>query len=107
MHDLVSKLDGGEFLGLCGILLGLTAVLGGVGIAIAKVVAAHFRRTQLDEMEATLKLEMIQRGMSADEIKRVLESRMGGTKFRTVAEFLGDFSQVKMPKIFPTEPKKS
>ena len=32
---------------------------------------AQYRRTQRDDMEATLKMEMIQRGMSADEIERV------------------------------------
>ena len=31
-------------------------------------------------MEATLKMEMINRGMSAGDIKQVLECEMGGSK---------------------------
>ncbi len=80
MGELLARLNGGEFLGLCGILLALVGIVGGIAVAITKVVSAHMRKTQLDEMEATLKMEMIQRGMSAGDIKQVLEARMGGSK---------------------------
>jgi hypothetical protein len=80
VNEIVSKLNGGEILGLCGIVVGLLALLGGLGVAVTKVVASYYRRTQLDEMEATLKLEMIQRGMSADDIKQVLEAKMGSSR---------------------------
>jgi hypothetical protein len=80
MNDLISKLNGGELLALCGILLGLFALIGGMTIGFAKVISEHYRKSQRDEMEATLKMEMIQRGMSAGEIKQVLEAKMGGTK---------------------------
>ena len=80
MADVFSKLNGGELLGLCGIILGLIALIGGLAIGFAKVVSEHYRKTQRDEMEATLKMEMIQRGMSATEIKEVLEAKMGGNK---------------------------
>ena len=73
-----SKLDSEQILGICGMLVGVVAILGGISVAITKVVSAHYRRTQLDEMEATLKMEMIQRGMSAGEIKQVLEANMRG-----------------------------
>ena len=63
---------------LSGMLVGVIAILGGVTVAITKVVSSHYRRTQRDEMEATLKMEMVQRGMSADEIARVLEAQDGG-----------------------------
>ncbi len=71
-------LSGGEFLGLCGIMLGVIGILGGVLVAITKAISEHRRRMQLDDIEATLKMEMIQRGMSAGEIKQVLEARVGG-----------------------------
>jgi hypothetical protein len=80
MNELFTKLDGGEILGLFGILLGLIALLGGLGVGFAKVMSEHYRKSQLDEMEATLKMEMIQRGMSADEIAKVLEAKMGSSK---------------------------
>jgi hypothetical protein len=41
------------------------------------VLTGHYRKLQRDDMEATLKMEMIQRGMSADEIERVLGARLG------------------------------
>src|SRR5262245_60075802 len=78
MHDLLSKLDHEDVLALCGMLVGVVAILGGITVAVTKVVSGHYRRTQLDDMEATLKMEMIQRGMSAAEIKQVLEANMRG-----------------------------
>ncbi|MEX0676203.1 MAG: hypothetical protein WD063_03970 [Pirellulales bacterium] len=80
MLDLLSKSDAELILPLAGMLVGVIAILGGITVAITKVVSSHYRRTQLDDMEATLKLEMIQRGMSAAEIKEVLEARMAGDR---------------------------
>ena len=107
MADIFSKLNGGEFLGLCGILLGMIGIIGGITVAITKVVAAHYRRTQLDEMEATLKMEMIQRGMSAVEIKQVLEAKMGSSRPSSLGELLGSLRSVQMPNIFAKEANKS
>ncbi len=53
----------------------LVCVVGGVVVKVTKSVLAHQRRTQLDDMEATLKMEMIQRGMSAEEIVKVLQAK--------------------------------
>ena len=92
MQDIFSKLSGGEILGLCGIMLGLIAVLGGLALGFATMMAVYNRRVQLDDMEATLKMEMIQRGMSASEIKQVLEARTGPTKV-TLAEILNGMPQ--------------
>jgi hypothetical protein len=93
MLEQLPRLNGGEFLGLCAIGLGLVVILGGIIVAVTKVMVSHFRRTQLDEMEASLKMEMIQRGMSAGEIKQVLEAKMGGGRgswhesFAALAQF--------------------
>ena len=38
MSDILSKLDGGEILGLCGIILGLIATVGGLLVGFAKIV---------------------------------------------------------------------
>lgn len=77
MENVVSELNEETLIALCGILLGAIAILGGITVAITLVVSSHYRRKQLDEMEATLKMEMIQRGMAAEEIERVLAARMG------------------------------
>lgn len=106
MSDVLAKLDGSEILGLCGILLGLVAIVGGITVAITKVVAAHYRRTQLDEMEATLKMEMIQRGMSAGEIKQVLEAKMGKGN-SALGDLLGSLPQFRMAGAFSKTQEKS
>jgi hypothetical protein len=73
LSNLNPHLNGGEF-------LGMIAIIGGITVWVIKVLTLHNRKTQLDEMEATLKMEMIQRGMSASEIKQVLEANMGGAR---------------------------
>jgi hypothetical protein len=64
-----------------GQLIGLTAVVMGPLIAISAVIAgawARVRRAEVlarvAESDAVLKQQMIERGMSADEIVRVLEA---------------------------------
>jgi hypothetical protein len=77
MTHLLRQFSNGELLALIAIIGGLfLPILGGITIAITKVVAAHFRRIELDDREAALKMEMIERGMSADEIARILQARM-------------------------------
>lgn len=75
MSEIVQRL-GENIVPLGGILAGVVAIIGGFTVAITQSVTAHRRRSQLDEMEATLKLEMIQRGMSAADIRTVLEAKM-------------------------------
>ncbi len=62
-----------------GQLIGLVAVMMGPLIAIVAIVSGSWARVrraeayaQVAEMEAALKQQMIERGMSADEIVRVL-----------------------------------
>ncbi len=50
----------------------LVCVASGAVVKITKAVLSHQRQTVLDDMEATLKMEMIERGMSADDIAKVL-----------------------------------
>ncbi|HEX3726788.1 MAG TPA: hypothetical protein VHV08_11125 [Pirellulales bacterium] len=80
MSELLAKLDNDSILALGGMLVGMVAILGGMTVAITKLMASYYRKTQLDEMEATLKMEMIERGMSADDIARILQARMGPSK---------------------------
>ncbi len=75
MFELLSRLTSEDLLALCGIFLGLVAIVGGLSIGLVAVISYHYRRSRMDDIEATLKMEMIQRGMSADEISKVLEAR--------------------------------
>jgi hypothetical protein len=60
-----------------GISLPLAAI---VAISLTAILSYHRRRMQRDDMEATLKMEMIERGFSAEEIERVLASRMNSSR---------------------------
>jgi hypothetical protein len=75
VEGLISQLKGEDLLALCGIFLGLVAILGGISIGLVAVISHHFRRSRMDDIEATLKMEMLERGMSAAEIQQVLEAR--------------------------------
>jgi hypothetical protein len=60
----------GEWIGL----IVLASVVGGLIIGAIAVVTEYFRGRERDEMDATIKLEMLQRGMSAEEIIKVLQA---------------------------------
>jgi hypothetical protein len=70
MTGLLTRLTFGEFMGLLsvsgGLLIGLTAVVGGIWSDVRK-----------KEIAADLKHDMLDRGMSAEDIRLVLDS---GTK---------------------------
>jgi hypothetical protein len=50
-------------------------IVGAIVIAMTAIIANTYRKMQREDMNATLKMEMIQRGMSADEIERILRAR--------------------------------
>jgi hypothetical protein len=59
-------------------VLGITLpFLTGAIVAVTLIVSSYRRKMQRDDMEATLKMEMIERGMSAEDIERVLAARIG------------------------------
>lgn len=71
MTPLVANIDFGLIFGL-GIPVGAILV-----VSMTAILTSHHRKLQRDDMEATLKMEMIQRGMSAEEIERVLAAQLG------------------------------
>jgi SOS response regulatory protein OraA/RecX len=71
MSEFLSKFDGGE-------LIGLITVLGGVCIAVIALVANQWRRVRVAELEAGLKQQMIDRGMSPAEIEQLLAASQDG-----------------------------
>jgi hypothetical protein len=63
MHEILSRFDSGELIGLVAIVGGF--ILGGFVIAVHYWHKVH---------ETDLKREMLARGLSAEEIKTVLEA---------------------------------
>ena len=72
--DLLWRLDGGELIGFFSVVGGLAvaviAIIGGCWTASRKAEA----RTRQVEVEAALKQDMLNRGMSAQDIERVLNA---------------------------------
>lgn len=60
-------------------LIALPIVCGSL-IALTAIITEHKRKSTRDDMEATLKMEMLQRGMTAEDIERVLAARMGSVR---------------------------
>jgi hypothetical protein len=67
--SVMSRLDGSEILALVAIGGGL---LVGLLIALTAIVTYHWRRLRQLEGEASLKQEMVRRGMSVGDIERVI-----------------------------------
>ena len=67
MIELLSKFGPGELIGLTavvgGLICGVVAIVMGIGLEIRKV-----------ELAADLKKTMLERGMSADEIRMVMDA---------------------------------
>jgi hypothetical protein len=67
-------------------------------VGVTLILSINKRKMQRDDMEATLKMEMIERGYSAEDIERALAARMGPPrggcnnrgKWKPAAEFQGE-----------------
>jgi hypothetical protein len=57
-------------------VIGLLILACVTAVVIIMILTVHKRKALRDEMEATLKMEMIERGMSADEVERVLAAKI-------------------------------
>jgi len=68
-----SRLDSNELLGLSGLAVGL--IIGLAALSFSLIDKMHRRRTEVE-----LKREMVERGMSVDEIERVLAARLSANK---------------------------
>jgi hypothetical protein len=67
MFDFLDKLNGGE-------IIGFASVVGGLLVAIVAVVAMQWRRVRIAEIEASLKQQMLDKGMTAAEIEAVMKA---------------------------------
>ena len=75
MENLVNHIFGApwditQFIGV----IVLFSVVGGLAIGAIAVVTSYFRDRARDEMDANLKMEMLERGMSAEDIVKVLKA---------------------------------
>jgi hypothetical protein len=74
LAEFLSKFDSGEVIGLValagGMIVGLILGIMGILLAFCKLRQEH----RQEEITATLKQDMLNRGMSADEICAVLEA---------------------------------
>ena len=69
MLEFFDKLNGGE-------LIGFTAVIAGPLIAIVAIIMSQWRRVRVAEMDAALKQQMLDKGMSAAEIEQVMRASL-------------------------------
>jgi len=67
MNELLSRFEAGE-------LIGLVAVVGGLLCGIVAMVTHFLHANRKAEINAALKQEMLNRGMSADDIRVVLDA---------------------------------
>jgi hypothetical protein len=67
MGEYLSKFDGGE-------MIAITAIVGGLICGAIVMIGEFWRRIRKAEIDAKLKTDMLDRGMSAEEIKVVLEA---------------------------------
>jgi hypothetical protein len=74
MYDYLSKMDPDE---LMGYLMGFLVLGGGLLCALIAILGYLWNSARKTEIEAALKQDMLNRGMTAEEIRTVLEA---GTK---------------------------
>ena len=55
-------------------IIPIVAILGGFSVGLVQLIMRHLHQNRIDDIEASLKHSMIERGMSADEIERVLRA---------------------------------
>jgi hypothetical protein len=67
LEEMLSKLSGGQ-------VIGLAAVVGALLLAVIAIVAKEWRCIRVAELQADLKRQMLERGMSAADIEKVLQA---------------------------------
>lgn len=102
MLELLNRFDGGELLGLAGIL-------GGVLIALIAIVMGVWHSMHATSHLNTLKREMLARGMSIHEIERLTMTeaerlaRMESDRVAREAEIAGDLKREMIVRGVPVE----
>jgi hypothetical protein len=73
MYELLSKIEPGH-------LIGLVAVAGGLACGIVAIVMGIRLEIRRVELASALKQDMLERGMTADEIRIVMEAGSGSSR---------------------------
>ena len=71
MAEVLSRLNGGEFIGLVAVVMGCLTGMAGI-------VGGVWHSVRTTEAEVALKRDMLSAGLSADEIVRVVSATAGG-----------------------------
>ena len=75
MNDLLSKLNGGDIMVLLIILVPTVGgLLLGLVLGVAGILTNHWRRVRQFALETALKQEMVRKGLSAEDIERVIRA---------------------------------
>jgi cell division protein FtsL len=69
--DFLSRIDSEELVALAAVVL---AILAGIIIAVTSIISTQIRRYRERQLSADLAQDMLDRGMSADEIAQVLRA---------------------------------
>ena len=73
MSELLDKFNAGQ-------LIGLTAVMIGPLIAIVAIITGGWRSVRVAELEASLKQQMLDKGMSAADIEQVMQANQKSSR---------------------------
>ncbi len=65
------------------IFIPFVGIVGLTIVVVTRTIASSWQRAKRMELEVSLKHEMIARGMSADEIKEVLQAQLGSKKTKS------------------------
>ena len=77
VNEFLSKFDGGEFIGLVAVAGGL---LCGILCGVTGIIMGTWEKVRRAEILAALKQDMLNRGMSVDDIRVVIESGSQGSR---------------------------
>jgi hypothetical protein len=84
MYEYLSRFSPGE-------MIALVSIVGGLFVVIFAVAGDIWQRVRKVEIETKLKQDMLDRGMSADEIRTVLDAGKN-TSFSKICDHLSRFS---------------
>jgi hypothetical protein len=75
--------------GRMALILGLIAIIGGLVTVVVSIVAVQWRKTYEAEVNAQLKIQMLEMGLKPDEVALVLEAGKRGRR-QEVREIVRD-----------------
>lgn len=76
MLNVIQQLD----LPRLGILVGFTAIVSGAAIAISAILSHNWRKVRQSEIDAALKAQMLEQGLSAQEVEQVISASPRGRR---------------------------